>query len=198
MKKSTFVFLSSSVIAPVFIYLLILMLSNSSGIESILVIRDLAQTCGYPIGVGLISNLGILIWSASASISLFSSLSGLVQKRENSNFLFSGGILTFILCIDDFFLLHDKYIGADFLYITYSIMGLYILIKFRKLILYVDFLSFIISVILLSLSIAFDKAFQEIFPNNYINIQLYEEGFKFVGIICWMNFWWKASIKSIK
>ena len=198
MKKSTFVFFSSSVIAPVFIYLLIIILSNSSGIESILVIRDLAQTCGYPIGVGLISNLGILIWSASASISLFSSLSGLVQKRENSNFLFSGGILTFILCIDDFFLLHDKYIGADFLYITYSIMGLYILTKFRKLILDIDFLPFIVSVILLSLSIAFDKTIQEIFPNNYINIQLYEEGFKFVGIICWMNFWWKASLKSLR
>ena len=198
MKKSAFVFLSSSVIAPVVIYLSIIVLSSSSGIESTLVIRDLAQTCGYPIGVGLISNLGILIWSASASISLFSSLSGLVQRRENSNFLFLGGILTFILCIDDFFLLHDKYIGADFLYITYSIMGLYLLTKFRKLIIDIDFLSFIVSVALLSLSIAFDKTFQEIFPNNYINIQLYEEGFKFVGIVCWMNFWWKASLKSLR
>ena len=198
MKKSTLIFLSSSIIAPTFIYLSIIGLSSSFGIESALVIRDLAQTCGYPIGVGLISNLGILIWSASASISLFSSLSGLVKKRENSNLLFYGGILTLILCIDDFFLLHDKYIGADFLYITYSIIGLYILTNFRKLILEIDFLSFIVSVICLSLSIAFDKGFQEIFPNHYINIQLYEEGFKFVGIICWMNFWWKASLKSLR
>ena len=77
-------------------------------------------------------------------------------------------------------------------------MGLYILTKFRKLILDIDFLPFIVSVILLFLSIAFDKTFQEIFLNNYINIQLYEEGFKFVGIICWMNFWWKASLKSLR
>ena len=112
----------------------------------------------------------------SISIHFFiSSLSGLVQIRENSNFLFLGGILTFILCIDDFFLLHYKYIGADFLYIKYSIMVLNILAKFIKLIIDIDFLSFIVSVVLLSLSIAFDKTFQEIFPNNYINIQLYKE-----------------------
>ena len=140
MKKETLIFLSSSIIAPIFIYLSIIGLSSSFGIESILVIRDLAQTCGYPIGVGLISNLGILMWTASASISLFSSLSGLVQSRENSNFLLLGGILTSILCFDDFFLLHDKYIGADFLYITYSIVGVYILTKFRKLIIDIDFL----------------------------------------------------------
>ena len=198
MKKGTLIFLSSSIIAPVFIYLSILALSSSFGIESILVIRDLAQTCGYPIGVGLISNLGILIWTASASITLFTSLSGLIEKREKSNFLFLGGILTCILCIDDFFLLHDRYIGPDFLYITYSILGIYILIKFRKLILEIDFLPFIISVCFLALSIAFDKFIQQLFPNNYINIQLFEECFKFIGIACWMNFWWKASIKSLR
>jgi len=198
MKKETLIFLSSSIIAPIFIYLSIIGLSSSFGIESILVIRDLAQTCGYPIGVGLISNLGILMWTASASIALFSSLSGLIDKRENSYFLLLGGILTCILCIDDFFLLHDRYIGPDFLYITYSILGIYILIKFRKLIIEIDFLPFIISACFLTLSIVFDKFIQQLFPNNYINIQLFEEGFKFIGIVCWMNFWWKASIKSLR
>ena len=54
-------------------------------------------------------------------------------------------------------------------------MVLYILAKFIKLIIDIGFLSFILAVVLLSLSIAFDITFQEIFPNNYINIQLYEE-----------------------
>ena len=198
MKKSSLVFLSSSIIAPLFIYLSLLGLSNSFGIKSILVIRDLAQTCGYPIWVGLISNLGILMWSVSASIALFSSLSGLIQKREESDFLFLGGIFSFLLCIDDFFLLHDKYIGPDFLYVTYSILGMYILIKFRKVILDIDFLPFIVSVVFLALSVAFDKIIQGIFPENYINLQLFEEGFKFIGIVCWMNFWWTASMKSLR
>ena len=138
------------------------------------------------------------MWSASASITLFSSLSGLIKKRENSDFLFTGGILSCILCIDDFFLLHDKYIGPDFLYITYSIIGIYILIKFRKLIINSDFLAFIISAIFLALSIVFDKFIQQIFPNNYLQIQLFEEGFKFIGIVSWMYFWSKASLKSLR
>ena len=172
MKKSTIIFLSSSIIAPLLIYLSIIGLSSSFGIESTLVIRDLAQTCGYPIGVGLISNLGILMWSASASITLFSSLSGLVEKREESNLLLLGGILTLILCLDDFLLLHDKYIGPDFLYITYSTIGIYILLKFRKVILSIDFLSFISAVFFLSLSILVDRFIQDIFPKNYTYTQL--------------------------
>tara|TARA_B100001250_G_C19767744_1_gene775586 strand:+ start:530 stop:1138 length:609 start_codon:yes stop_codon:yes gene_type:complete len=198
MKKSTFIFISSSIIAPIFLYVSIIGLSSSFGIESILVIRDLAQTCGYPIGVGLISNLGILMWSASASVALFTSLSGLIEKNENSNFLLLGGILSLILCLDDFFLLHDKYIGPDFLYITYSIIGIYMLIKFRKIIINIEFSTFIISVCSLALSILFDTYIQGMFPGKYINVQLLEEGFKFIGIVCWMNFWWKASIKSLR
>ena len=198
MKKGSLIFICSSIIGPIVLYISILGLSNSFGIKSILVVRDLAQTCGYPIGVGLISNLGILIWAGSAAISLFSSLSGLIEKKENSYFLLLGGILTSIFCLDDFFLLHDNYIGPDFLYITYSSIGIYILIKFRKLIADIDFLAFISSFFFLSLSIIFDKFIQEFFPNNYLTINLIEECFKFIGIICWMNFWLKASTKSLR
>ena len=198
MKKNILIFLSSSIIAPIIIYSSIIGLSIANGIEPILVIRDLAQTYGAPIGIGLISNLGVLMWTASASIALFSSLSGLIAKREKSNFLFLGGILTCVLCLDDFFLLHDRYIGADLLYATYSIIGIYILIKFRKLIKEIDFLPFISSVFFLGLSIIFDKFFQGIFAENYLNINLLEECFKFLGIVCWTNFWCKASINSLK
>ena len=198
MKKNILIFLSSSIVAPIIIYTSIIGLSIANGIEPILVIRDLAQTYGAPILIGLISNLGVLMWAASASIALFSSLSGLIEKPEKSNFLFLGGILTCILCLDDFFLLHDRYIGPDLLYATYSIIGIYILIKFRKLIIEIDFLPFISSVFFLGLSIIFDKFFQGIFAENYLNVNLLEECFKFIGIACWMNFWCKASINSLK
>ena len=198
MKKNILIFLSSSIIAPIIIYLSIIGLTNAIGIGTILVIRDLAQTCEAPIWIGLISNLGILMWAASASISLFSSLSGLIEKREKSNLLFIGGILTCILCLDDFFLLHDRYIGPDLLYATYSIIGIYILIKFRKLILEIDLIPFISSIFFLGLSIICDKFIQDIFPQNYLSINMLEECFKFIGIACWLNFWCKASIKSLR
>ena len=198
MKEKFLLFLSYGIIAPIIIYSSIIYLSIAIGIEPLLVIRDLAQIYEAPMGIGLISNLGILMWAVSASIALFSSLSGIIAKREKSNFLFLGGILSGVLCLDDFFLLHDRYISPNLLYATYSIIGIYILIRLRKLIIEIDFLPFISSVFFLGLSIIFDVFIQEIYPENYLNVNLLEECFKFIGIACWMNFWCKASINSLK
>ena len=107
-----------SILPSAILYLAIIYLSDLYDIKLILVVRDLAQTCGYPIGVGMISNIGILLWGAAASICLFTTfLEGI--NRESSKLLLLGGIFSSVLCIDDLFLLHDRYIGPDFLNLTY-------------------------------------------------------------------------------
>ena len=60
-----------SILPSAILYLAIIYLSNLYNIKLILVVRDLAQTCGYPIGVGMISNIGILLWAAAAAICFF-------------------------------------------------------------------------------------------------------------------------------
>ena len=60
-----------SILPSTILYLAILCISNFYDIKLSLVVRDLAQTCGYPIGVGMISNIGILLWGAAASICFF-------------------------------------------------------------------------------------------------------------------------------
>ena len=59
-----------SILPSAILYLAILYISNFYNIELSLVVRDLAQTCGYPIGVGMISNIGIKLWGATASFCL--------------------------------------------------------------------------------------------------------------------------------
>ena len=103
-----------SILPSLILYLAILYISNFYNIKLNLVVRDLAQTCGYPIGVGMISNIGILLWGAAASICLFTSFSEIINN-ESSKLLLLGGVFSSLLCIDDFFLLHDRYIGPDFL-----------------------------------------------------------------------------------
>ena len=103
----------STILPSLIIYILVLFVSNSFNIKPELVLRDLAQTCGYPIGVGMISNIGILLWSASAAICLYLSLSFGINQQIYK-LLFLGGFFSSVLCIDDFFLLHDRYIGPDF------------------------------------------------------------------------------------
>ena len=196
MKKTFLNLLYISIVPSIFVYFITIGFSYLYKINPILVVRDLAQTCGYPIGVGMISNIGILLWASSAAITLFVSISKLAE-REIAKLLLMGGIFSAILCVDDFFLLHDRYIGPDFLNITYLSMTILMLIKFWKILLNIGLLPIIISLLFLSLSVSFDSILQQLLSENYELIQLYEELFKFLGIGCWLNFWCNASLYSI-
>ena len=179
------------------LYLAILYISSLYDIKLSLVVRDLAQTCGYPIGVGMISNIGILLWGAAASICLFTTFSGKINS-DISKLLLLGGAFSGLLCIDDFFLLHDRYIGPDFLNLTYLAISILILVRFKKILKKIGLFNLVISILFLGLSIFFDGVIQQIFNQSYELTQLIEEWFKFIGIVCWLNFWCKASSYALK
>ena len=186
-----------SILPSAILYLAILYISNFYNIKLNLVVRDLAQTCGYPIGVGMISNIGILLWGAAASICLFTTCSEIIN-RESSRLLLLGGIFSSLLCIDDFFLLHDRYIGPDFLNVTYLSISIFLLVRFQRILKSIGLFNLIISILFLGLSIFFDGVIQQVFNQSYELTQLIEEGFKFIGITCWLNFWCKASSYALK
>ena len=186
-----------SILPSTIFYLAILYISNFYNIKLSLVVRDLAQTCGYPIGVGMISNIGILLWGAAASICLFTTfLVGI--NRESSKLLLLGGIFSSVLCIDDLFLLHDRYLGPDFLNLTYLAISIFLLVRFRRILKIIGLFNLLISILFLGLSVFFDGVIQQIFNQSYESVQLAEEGFKFLGIACWLNFWCKASSYALK
>ena len=186
-----------SILPSIILYLAILYISNFYNIKLSLVVRDLAQTCGYPIGVGMISNIGILFWGAAASICFFTTFLDNIN-RESSKLLLLGGIFSSLLCIDDLFLLHDRYIGPDFLNLTYLAISIFLLVRFRRILKKIGLFNLIISILFLGLSVFFDGVIQQIFNQNYELTQLIEEGFKFIGIACWLNFWCKASSNALK
>ena len=115
------------------VYVAALGLSDLAGIDSQKVLRDLAQTCSTPAGVGLLSNLGYLLWLAAAAVALFTSHVGLPNIRgKQKELLACGGWFSLILCIDDMFLLHDRYIGQTFLYMVYMLFSILIATRYRK------------------------------------------------------------------
>ncbi len=186
-----------SILPSTILYLAILSVSNFYNIKLSLVVRDLAQTCGYPIGVGMISNIGILFWGAAASICFFTTFLESIN-RESSKLLLLGAIFSSLLCIDDLFLLHDRYIGPDFLNLTYLAISIFLLVRFRRILKKIGLFNLIISILFLGLSVFFDGVIQQIFNQSYELTQLIEEGFKFIGIVCWLNFWCKASSNALK
>ena len=145
----------------------------------------------------MISNIGILLWGAAASICFFTTFSGGIN-RESSKLLLLGGIFSSLLCIDDLFLLHDRYIGPDFLNLTYLAISIFLLVRFRRILKKIGLFNLIISILFLGLSVFFDGVIQQIFNQSYELTQLIEEGFKFIGIACWLNFWCKASSYAFK
>ena len=194
--------LSIAVLPALLVYGLAISLSAMAGIEGILVIRDLAQTCDSPLGVGLISNLGYLFWISTAAIALFAAYAiPTYSQHKLKDMLLCGGWFSFILCIDDMFLLHDRYIGQTFLYVVYAIFAFLIVFKFRNQLLKNGGEIFILAATLLAFSVLTDK-FQrdivDITPINYASLQLFEEGVKFLGITTWLYFWWSASSKFIR
>jgi len=186
-----------SILPSSILYLAILYISSLYNIKLSLVVRDLAQTCGYPIGVGMISNIGILLWGATASICLFTAFFENIN-RESSKLLLLGGLFSGLLCIDDFFLLHDRYMGQDFLNLTYLAISIFLLVRFRTILKKIGLFNLVISILFLGLSIFFDGVIQQIFDQSYDITQLIEEGFKFLGITCWLNFWCKAASHKLK
>jgi len=187
-----------ALLPALFVYVLALWLSAAAGIRTQLVIRDLAQTCDTAMGVGLLSNIGYLLWISAAAIALFAGLSGVLAIRGRvRQLLISGGLFSLLLCIDDMFLLHDRYVGSAFLYSLYAIFALLILFRFRAQVSALGGGSFLLAVALLGTSVVIDQL-QEVIPVPYTTLQLFEEGAKFLGIATWLAFWWQAGAGAAK
>ena len=95
-----------SILPSAILYIAILFISNFYNIKLSLVVRDLAQTCGYPIGVGMISNIGILLWGAAASICLFTAFQrALIENHPNYFYLGDYSQACFVLMISFCFMI---------------------------------------------------------------------------------------------
>ena len=187
-----------ALIPALLVYVTSLSLSGLAGIKGQLVLRDLAQTCGTPAGVGLLSNLGYLLWLAAAAVALFTAYSGQPGVRgKQRELLACGGWFSFILCIDDMFLLHDRYIGQTFLYVVYMVFAALIATRYRRQLMASRGELFLLAVALLGASIGIDQ-FQRDLPFKYETVQLVEEGAKFLGIATWVLYWWQSSAQSLK
>ena len=82
-------------------------------------LRDLAQSCKAPLGEGFLFIVSYLLLMAAAAIALLAASTRQIQGSVlNRQFAFCGGGFSLWLCLDDMFLVHDRYLGEAFLYIT--------------------------------------------------------------------------------
>ena len=178
-----------TLLPAVVLYAVALIWSDAEGISAKFVLRDLAQSCDAPLGKGFLSSVGYLLWMAAAAIALFAASTRQIQGSVvNRQFAFCGGGFSLWLCLDDMFLVHDRYLGEAFLYVTYAVFTGLLLFRFRGPLRRFGGDSFLLAVVLLGASVLTD-ALQGLWPDSYETVQIVEEGFKFRGIAAWLSFW---------
>jgi hypothetical protein len=188
------------------IYLLMLLLLATAWLQSevkfSVLFRDTFAVAEVPIYYGLFSNIGICLWVATGAILLFSAaiLSNADKLSKYSNFFLSFGSLTLLLAIDDFFLLHERVfpwylkVSEKITFMIYGIIVLYLIFRFRKIILQNNFKIFITAILFLSLSIAVDLSLStDSFLFKVEDTYFFEDSLKLIGIVSWCFYFIKIS-----
>ena len=180
--------LSVAIIPGLLFYIVSLLVLKSAGFTSIEIIRDPPHLNESSSLLGFISNIGNWIWVGSAAIGFFIVFTGGTAVESNrKELLFLAALLSMLLAVDDFFMIHDRYVKQNACYALYSICAIALLIRHYKMILEIDAIAFLLAGSLLATSIIIDLC-QNHIPMTYENIQVLEESFKFVGGVTWLYF----------
>lgn len=153
--------------------------------------------------MGLLSNLGILLWAATAAVCVFTSLVLYVGLKRTYPALFflCGGALTGWLMLDDLFLMHEtwgainKAWGAYDIYFfgTYALLLLIYLIVFRQFIFEIEPFLLILSLAMFVVAVSVDLSGKGESALHWLG----EDGTKFMGISLWMTFFLRAAWLTI-
>ncbi len=173
--------------------ILIVIVCNVYDIPIVKFTRDQASVLDGSPFHGLLSSIGVLLWSWTAAIALFcyALLRKSGDKSGFAGFLLTGGLLTFILLIDDFFMLHDWIlprmlgISEHVVFLFYAVFILFYLVKFKQFIFERDYSLLLAAILFFALSLIVDS-----FPYSLIGKwhHLFEDGTKFFGIVSWFAY----------
>ena len=168
--------------------------------------RDPSATTGSNPLIGMVSNLGIILWACTASICLFCGffLRANSDKKEMASFFIFSGIITLILLLDDLFLFHEyifkTYLGINELvtFIIYGILLISDFVIFRHTIERTNFLILASAVLFFGLSLLFDYFHVDLKGKTHgISLYLLEDGFKFFGISGWFGYFATSCYRAL-
>ena len=145
---------------------------------------------------GLLSNVGVFMWCAAATICFF--VAGALRQTKNYKviyFLLASGWLSTYLLVDDFFLFHEelapRYLGIsqNMVLMLIVIAVVTYLVWFRRIILRTRYEFLLIAVGFLAISIGVDTVLAPwLLPLGEWK-SLIEDGAKLLGITSWLSYY---------
>lgn len=144
--------------------------------------------------LGVLSNVGVLLWAATAAICGFTAtlLYRCGGEREQIAYLLAIGMLTACLLIDDLFLLHEWFfpvvlgVQQPIVLAAYGVLFAALVLRFAVVILRYDPTLLVLAAAFFSVSLATD-----LLPAGWFQtwnlLYLLEDGAKWLGIVSWSS-----------
>ncbi|WP_041532271.1 hypothetical protein [Pelobacter propionicus] len=197
----------AAICAPAFAILLCTALASILGeIQPAFFCRDAMATLeAHPL-TGVQSNIGVLIWCATAAVCIFSH--GILRYEcgvgdGESSFFLCSGLFTALLALDDLFLVHDdllhRYLGSwaygKALYVAYGLFMVWYVVRFQNLLLRSEYVLLLVALLFFGTALVID-----FFDDLWISPWriFWEDGFKLTGIITWCGYLTRACFQAIR
>lgn len=172
---------------------------------------DTAEIGNQPPYAGIVSNLGILIWSfslASCWIAAAVIKKDTTKRTSWQSFFFFSGLVTALLLFDDMLQIHEQshaylqFLSQDaaelVVFSLYGALILYYIVTFRNLFKKTEYLILLLAVGFLGVSLVVDQNHETVQLAESNRSVLLEEGAKFLGIASWLTYFARTSLSKLR
>ena len=171
-------------------------LSAATGTPLALLTRDVAASLGAKFYIGLLSNIGALLWCAAATTCFAGAavLRRFPGQRECAAFLLGSGALLTALGLDDFFMLHEVVyprlgLQEGVLIVFYALGLLALTLRYRAVLLDSDILLWVIGCLLFVVSVLVDGFVRD--------ASAFEDIPKAAGVCTWLCYYWRLAMARL-
>ena len=182
------------------LFLVFLLTRRFDEVTFALLSSDTLGDPSIPIYKGVLSNLGILVWCATAVICSYTAvvLRQVGTSGDVRRFLLCSAGLTFVLLFDDFFQLHENLseklgVPGTVIFLTYFTLFVALFLRFWPIIQTTPF-----SVLLLAISCFAASAFIDTFMGDMPYQIAIEDTFKLLGIMGWFGYFVPLSADELQ
>jgi hypothetical protein len=153
--------------------------------------QDPSTITNSPFYIGFFSNVGIMLWCASAVMCMLAwrviPVAG--QTKNIRAFMLASSLLSFLLLFDDLFMMHEEvypvYLGIpeNAVYLFYLNLALIYAVVFREIILKAEYVFLLLAALLIGISTVIDTMPMPIPEDSFL-----EDTFKLFGVVSWFVF----------
>ncbi len=154
--------------------------------------------------LGAVSNLGVVLWAATATVALFTArqLARVEGARPVRGFLLGAGLLSAWLLLDDLYMLHERLLPdaaglpQPVAFAIYAAVTAALLARFRAVIAETDYLPLVLAVSFFAISAAIDQG-----PGTWHRweaLVLVEDGAKLFGVVSWLAYFGAVAAQALR